>query len=77
MEQSQVLKSYLREVEAFTCSQGMMGLRERVYVNGRFWMRQSKNHCFQGMQMLSQCLRKEPETMESHGKIYLKERTFP
>lgn len=68
MEQAQVLKSYLREVKALTCSQGMMGLRERVCVNGLFRMRQSKNHCFQGMQMLSQCLREEAETMESHGK---------
>lgn len=64
LEQSQVLKSYLREAEALTSSQGMMGLREMACVNGLFRMRQSKTHCFQSMQMLSQCLRGKAEARE-------------
>lgn len=68
LEQLQVLKCCLREVEAFTCSQGMTGLRERECVNGLFRRRESKSHCFQSMLMLSQCLRGKAEAMESHGK---------
>jgi len=58
VEQSQVLGRYLKAVEAFPGSQGMMELRESKCVKGLFRMGQSKRSCIAVKKLSSQGLPK-------------------